>query len=250
MTVTETPHPREMFESNLPLIQGVLQKLSRIRRLDPDEREDFCSYAWLRMVQNDYAILASFQGRSSLQTFLVTVASRLLLDYRNQKWGKWRPSAQSQRLGSVAIRLETLIHRDGLSSEEAVERLVRQRDSLPRAELAAIAGRLPCRVRQRWEGEEVLLILAASECADELVVAEERRDAARQTRVALCQALASLPSEDRRVLRMRYFEGMTVRQIATQLNLEARCLYKRIAKCLRGLRVAMEAQEIDRRAGC
>lgn len=246
MPDTETPHPRDLFESNLPLIQGILRKISRSRRLSLDEREDFASYAMLRMVQKDYAILAGFQGRSSLQTFLVTVASRLLLDYRNQEWGKWRPSSRSRRLGDAAVRLETLIHRDGLSPDEAVETLVRRREALPRERLVSLVGLLPPRVRHRFEGEESLAALPSGGQADERVVAKERRAAIRRSQIALRSALGALPREDRRILRMRYLEGLAVRQIAAQLNLEAKLLYKRIEKCLRRLRGALEAQSLTR----
>jgi DNA-directed RNA polymerase specialized sigma24 family protein len=68
----------------------------------------------------------------------------------------------------------------------------------------------------------------------------------RRSRAALRSALGALPSEDRRILRMRYHEGLAVRQIAAQLNLEARLLYKRIEKCLRRLRCAIEAQNLSR----
>ena len=46
---------------------------------------------------------------------------RLLLDWRNSQYGKWRPSRQATRLGRHAITLERLMSRDSLSAAEAVE---------------------------------------------------------------------------------------------------------------------------------
>lgn len=74
-----------------------------------------------------------------------------------------------------------------------------------------------------------------------------RQLAAREVRSALHAALASLTEEDRRILGMRYRnrEGVTVRQIATTLHLEAQLLYRRIERCLRQLRARMEAQSVS-----
>jgi len=47
------------------------------------------------------ALLAKFEGRSSLRTFLTVVIQRLFLDHRISAWGKWRPSAEARRGGST-----------------------------------------------------------------------------------------------------------------------------------------------------
>ena len=45
----------------------------------------------------------------------MAVIQRLFLDARIAKWGKWRPSVSARRLGGVAVLLERLLTRDGLS---------------------------------------------------------------------------------------------------------------------------------------
>ena len=40
-------------------------------------------------------------------------------DWRNARWGKWRPSAEARRQGALATHLERLMRRDGLTFEEA-----------------------------------------------------------------------------------------------------------------------------------
>ena len=48
---------------------------------------------------DDYSILRKFKGRSSLRTDLITVVTHLYQDWRNGRWGKWRPSEDAKRRG-------------------------------------------------------------------------------------------------------------------------------------------------------
>jgi RNA polymerase sigma factor (sigma-70 family) len=240
---------RELFEANLPLIRSLLGRLCAHKRLPPAEAEDFTSYALLRMIENDYAVLRRFEGRSTLGTYLVAVSHRLLLDYRNQRWGKWHPSAAARRLGGAAVRLEALIHRDGCTVEDAIAKLLASSGGTASCdELAAMVRNLPPRVRRRVEGMERLAEMAAPERADDRIVARESAAAGREARAALARALDDLSAEDRRILEMRYQDGRTVRDLASELGLEARRLYRRIEISLRRLRGGLEAQGITRQA--
>ena len=77
----------------------------------------------LRFIENDYAAIRKFRGESSLGTYLTVVVAMLVRDYRVQRWGRWRPSAAARRLGDVAVRLETLVRRNGQAVHEAAETL-------------------------------------------------------------------------------------------------------------------------------
>ena len=66
---------------------------------------------------------------------------------------------------------------------------------------------------------------------------------ARERQAAL---IAALSREDRRILELRFEEGMKIRQIATVLGLEPRRLYRRLRRCLAGLRRGLEAEGIAR----
>ena len=243
---------REIFEANLPLVQGLLRRLCARHHFSTADGEDFSSYALLRMIENDYGVLRSFTGRSSLRTYLTTVTCRYLLDYRNHEWGKWHASARAKSLGSVGIRLEELIHRDGCSPAEAIGRLGRSPgfpgsdEALLREALAEIARRLPARPRRRFEGQEGIQEMPAPERADDRLWEVERAAGARRVRSILAAALSALPSDDRLILTMRFRDGVTVRRIADVLHLESRRLYRRIERCLRGLRAALEAQGLTR----
>src|SRR5690349_6000638 len=108
-----------IFASQLDLIERVIRRVCVSRHLSAADADDFASHARLRLIENDYAILGQFQGRSSLATFLTVVVQRLFLDFRTSEWGKWRSSAEAVRSGSVAVLLERLVVRDGYSFDEA-----------------------------------------------------------------------------------------------------------------------------------
>lgn len=236
---------RSLFEANVDLIRNLAHAIARWRRLRREEAEEFTSYVWLRLMEDDYRILRSFEGRSSLRTFLVTVLHRLLLDFRIQAWGKWRPSAAVRRLGPEAVELDRLISRDGHSPESAAELLGGRPGGPARDELWALAVRIPRRVRLRLEGETALYELPARESADERALERERRTLLRRLRGHLADALRALPDEDRRILRMRYAQGMTVRKIASTLEVEDRRMYRRLERCLAKLRATLERQGVS-----
>lgn len=230
-----------MFEANLPLIRDLLRRQCARHRLSREDGEDFSSYAMLRILEDDYAVLRRFAGRSTLRTYLTTVTCRLLLDYRNQQWGKWHASARAKCLGGTAVRLETLIQRDGCSPQEAVARLLDASDeSISPEALIRLVDSIPQRLRRRFEGPERLIGMPAAERADDRLLRAERATRAKQLRAALHRALQTLSREDRLILEMRFRDGITVRQIASTLQLESRLLYRRIERCLRRLRPCLE----------
>src|SRR2546423_8721210 len=80
---------RALLVENLDLIDRVIAFISRRQRLDQVESEEFGSIVKLKLVENDYAIVRKFEGRSHFATFITIVVQRMLLDYRIHHWGKW-----------------------------------------------------------------------------------------------------------------------------------------------------------------
>ena len=114
LTSANSPMEGEaLYLSCLPVIDEVTGQLCRRHRLSSDESDDFRSEVRLHFSQRDFDPLRRFEGRSSLQTYLTVVISRLFLDYRNRLWGRWRPSTEAERLGASAIPIERLVLHDG-----------------------------------------------------------------------------------------------------------------------------------------
>lgn len=76
-----------LFESCLPDVDAAVSFVIRRRRLCEADAEDFASEVKLALMANGYAVLARFQGRSSLRTYLTTVVQRLFLDRQRRQWG-------------------------------------------------------------------------------------------------------------------------------------------------------------------
>ena len=239
----------QLFLSQIELIDRVIAFVARRRRLTADEAEEFGSIVRLKLIENDYDVLRRFQHRSSLQTYLTVVIQRLLLDYRVALWGKWRPSAEARRAGPVAVHLETLLVRDGLTFDEACEVLKTHRDvALTRADLSALSLQLPVRNRRRFVGEEALdEVPGAASDVERGVLQAEQQELMRRLREALDRALSERDPQDRLILQMRFEHGLSVAQTAEAMHLDQKALYRRIDRLLRDLRRALEANGFDAR---
>lgn len=238
---------QKQLPTELQLCDRVVRTVARRRGLSVDEQEDFSSWAWLRLVEDGEAILGRFEGRSSIATYLTTVVHNLFRDYRIAKWGKFRPSATAKRMGTVAVRLEMLVARDGHSVPEAVEILLRN-EGVPGSveSLEAMAAKLPVRAPRRFEREQTLEQLPGRESAEDLALGREAAAAAGRVEVALDEALSTLSPEDRLILKLRVHDGFTVADIARSLHLEQKPLYRRLDQLTSRLRLEMEARGVRR----
>ncbi len=235
-----------LFLSELPLIERVISSICRRNCCYGDEAEDFAAEVKLKLIENDYRVLERFQGRSSLSTYLTTVIHNLFRDYRIAKWGKWRPSAAARRMGDVAVQLETLISRDRLGSEEAIQMLVTNRGvSESPQELAAMVEKLPSRPPRTRENTEVLEHVPGEEGADRLLEEVERTKALEKTSQVLNEAIGLLEPDERLLLRLRIDDGISVTDIAKSLRLERRRLFTRFDRMYRQLRRSMEERGVS-----
>ena len=237
----------QVFAAQLPMIQNVMRKICWRNRLIQEEAEDFCSYAYLKLIEDDYGQIRRFQGRCSLKTYLMVVMQRLFLDFRIQKWGKWRPSAKARRLGAVGVQLDRLMNRDRYSPTEAIEILKTNfRVEAPRRRLREMAWQIPSRSRPIFQGVDDLTGFPSEDDADQEVTRKEMVRIVRRTQTVLQRALRALPPEDRLILKLRCQDGMTIPQIASALDLAPRPLYRRIGKSLKELRIRIEGQGVTR----
>jgi RNA polymerase sigma factor for flagellar operon FliA len=201
----------------------------------------------MKLVEDDYAVIRKHQGRSALGTYLSVVIANLLRDRRIHAWGKWRPSAAARRAGPVGIRLERLIRRDGVAFDTAVS-ILRSRNglSLDDRELARLAATFPERSRPRIEADsEATARAPGSVTADDRVLAAEKTRHQKNVLDALEQSLDALGTEDRVILKLRFWEGLTVADISRALGLEQRPLYRRLDRLIAFLRGTLEAAGVS-----
>jgi RNA polymerase sigma factor (sigma-70 family) len=237
--------PEQLYLGHLKHIDAAARHAARRRHLHGDETEDFVSTVRLKLLENEYEVIRKFRGNSSFRTYLTTVVARLMLDYQNHLWGKWRPSAEAERLGPAAVRLEMHMVRDGLTFDEACEVLrTNEGVALSVPELEAIKVRLPSHTppRRMLSEEELADRPADSESPVESLLGREASERRREILGLLEEALARLPEEDRLIARMR--GEFKVVQIAKALGLEQKPLYRRIERILAALRADLIAHGV------
>lgn len=239
----------ETYLQNLGTIERIARHVARKNRLNSTEAEEFTQEVRVRLLEDDYAILRKFSGLSSLSTYLTTVIVRLYQQWRVEQWGKWRPSAEAKRLGDKAIVLERLITRDNFSFGEAVRVLTTPAGSqYTEAELEAIYLRLPLRTPRPMPVSDDALpeAVAADAETDDRVQARDRERAARQAVSAMDELLRHFDAEDRLILQMRFWDARKVPEIARDLHIEQKKIYKRLDKLCVELRRGLERAGVTR----
>lgn len=240
---SETPVPTPSF-SELTLLLEVIRNVARTHRLRPEEAADFSQTVHLRLLHRNYDVFARFAGRSSLRTYLTVVVVRLLLDWRNSQYGKWRPSRQATRLGRHAVTLERLMSRDSLSAAEAVEALTTAHTGISRSDAEAMAASLTRAPKPRFISDEGLPEQLAADFVDPVEAREDERTE-RRIRAALASALRRLSAEDRELVAARYNSTETIQALSKARDVEPKALYRRLQGVLDQLRRHLRADGIS-----
>jgi RNA polymerase sigma factor (sigma-70 family) len=238
-----------VFLDNLGLIDRVAACLARRHGLSGDDASDFSSWIKLKLVEDGYAIFRSFRGESSIGTYLTVVIAMLARDFRAQRWGRWRPSAAARRHGPVAIRLETLVYRHGYRVDQAGEVLrTAGETTLSDRELGKLLAALPVRapLRPVEVGPDPLGQVESMASADGILVSEDIEHERRHAEQTLVAALGDLSLEDRLIVRMRFWDGLGVADIARGLRIDQKPLYRRLERLLGTLRQRLLAAGVDR----
>lgn len=238
---------QKTFVEQLDLIERVVQFIARRHHLSASDTEEFTSTVHLKLIEKNFAILRKFEQRSNLSTYLTTVVERLYLDFCVSRWGKWRPSAAARRQGAVAVELERLMARDGLTFTEAVGILhTNQKVTETREQLLEMLDALPVRPVRKFAGEEELALVAAGGGADDAAFTEmDDRALVARVEEALGVALGRLTAKEQLLLKMHFVEDLPVAQIARALAEEPKPLYRRMLQIMASLKEELARQGID-----
>lgn len=239
-----------LYVAELDRIERILGFVCRRNGLTGEDAEEFRAEAHLRLIDQDYRVIRAFDGRSKLGTYLTTVLLRAQQDFRTRRWGRWRPSAPARRAGEVGVLLETLVVRDGLGFDEAVRTLAESHGvTTPRDELYEMLGTFPLR-RGRASRRRVALESVgeptSGDSPEQNVLDGEAGVAEGKLADALGEAVQSLPSEDRLILRLVFLDGHKISEVGRLLRLEAKPLYRRLRRLQTRLRDLLEARGVSR----
>jgi RNA polymerase sigma factor (sigma-70 family) len=239
--------PERLLLENLDLVKRVVRTACAHRQIFDADADDVLSEVTLHLIKSDFHVLRSWQGRAKLSTYLTVVAYRVIEDLaRRRPCGRWRASEQAKRLGPVAVEIEAVHYRDHRSWEETLREItVVRRYKLSREEFHNIAQRLPVRVAPRVECDIGLDL--QSECATPEYEASAKELSQEGDRVActLSGLVNALDSEDRFVLHMLYWKGVTVAALARMLGVEQKALYRRRDRLLLQLRTDLGVAGIE-----
>lgn len=228
--------PYRPSPSEFALLCKVIDAVAHTSGLRESQAEDFSQWVHLTLLERNYEPLTRFAGRSTLQTFLTVVVRRLLLDWRNAEFGRWRPSRWAHRIGGAAIDLDRLITRDGHPVDEAIAILQGRAGAPPPAVLRELANRVPRRNRRR----NVPYVEAERPVNFEDPVQAEEASMAKRKRLGLLKhAYRQLPPADRDLLRLRFVRNLPVVTIARLLGVPAKRLYARIDRVVLSMRPAI-----------
>jgi len=237
---------QRLLIDHLDLINRIARTTGRRRHLSAAEREEFASLVRYRLVENDYAILRKFQGRSSLWTYLMAVVDRMSLDYCDEKWGRWRPTRTAERLGDMAVALERLVGRDGHPLEEAIEILRSGNGGSPsHAELHRIWQQLPVRPPKAEVEEQAANELTAPDTSDANVTQLQRQRDLDRLQTTLTTAFEQIAAQDRVLIALRFDQDLSITEIARIMGSSVPTLHRRLAAAVKQLRAALDRDGFD-----
>jgi len=230
------PEPREILVQNLPEIERIIRSICWRKGVGKEDTEDLVGEVILRLIDDDYAVIRDFHDRSSFNTYIATMVTRLVIDYRRREWGKWRTSAEAKRLGELAMAFERMINRDHTSMSETFAALKEKFPGLTLEQLESLAARMPPRLpRRHVEIEEAVAVAAPTTGVDPI-----RADTARRLSETVSTLVALLPKDDQLLLRLCFDVGLSVAEIARTLHIDQAPLYPRLRKLFRSMRKSLE----------
>lgn len=229
---------------NQDAIEGVLKFVCRKKGLHDDRADEFRQWTTFRLIANDCAILRSFKGDSSFKTFLVTVIQNKYRDWLDSEQGKFRVTVDAKALGPIAVNLELLALRDQMPYDEAAQLLVSRGIASSIKACDEVWAQLKRAERRRLVGEDALENRQASPSVDP-VEHEERQRLARKVHAAMLACIAELPPADNLILRMKYWDHVSVANIAKTQQMEQKPLYRRIEQILKRLKRDLSARGIS-----
>jgi RNA polymerase sigma factor for flagellar operon FliA len=241
-------NPEETYLQHLRTIERIAAFVARRHYLQASEAEEFVQEVCVRLLDDNYAIIRKFEGRSSFPTYLTTVIGRLFAQWRVEQWGKWRPSAEAKRLGDKAVTLELLLSREGYTFSEAVRVLTTPASSCYTIEeLEAIYLRLPVRNPRPIvvSEERVPDVIKVEADAYDRMEAGDRARVWRRASQIIDDVIQGMDPEDRLILEMRFWHDQKVPEIARKLHLEQKKLYKRFDRLFLVLRRELEKAGIS-----
>lgn len=246
------------WEAFLRQYSPVLYQTACAHSDDEDDAADCFLHICEQLSRNSFRRLLKFKpdGSARFITWLRVVARNLCFDWHRSHTGRRRPFKSLQFLPPLELEVYDCRFERGLSEEETLQHLRPTFPGLSSPQLAEVERRIEHSLssRQRWilstrrkhtsnasvallteEGEDSVAQVADTRLDQEsLILAQEQ-----QTQLKKC--VASLPKDERLILKLRFEEDLSLDEIARLTGLgDAQRVHRRIGAMLVKLRPGME----------
>lgn len=239
----------EFLDDYSPVILQVVQLFER----EPDHAGDCFLFVCEQLNQNQFRRLRRFKpdGPARFTTWLRLVVRNLCLDWRRKEFGRHRVFDVVARLTAFDREVYTKVFEQGLSSEEAWFSLAPRYPELTpeRVEQSVESIRRTLTPRQLWllSTRRVKVESLEGESADtqenlERQIPDPQPDpealsVTRQQQAALELGLERLSKPERLLIKLRFEQDLTLREVAELLDLpDAQTADRRIREVLEKLR--------------
>ncbi|PYV74810.1 MAG: hypothetical protein DMG97_07760 [Acidobacteria bacterium] len=249
---------RDAWVGFLESYSPVLYQTARACTRDEDAAADCYLHICEQLARNRFQRLLKFKlaGRASFITWLRVVARNLCFDWHRSRSGRHRPFKSLQHLSQLEVEVYNCRFNRGFSQEETLQKLESTFPGVSLSELAVIEGRLHSSLssRQHWilsARKQLVFSKTIASVGEEgreqsVDVIDPRPDqealiVGRQQQAQLEMCVASLTTDERLILQLRFGEDLSLAEIAHLTGLEdAQRVHRRIAAILKRLGAAMQ----------
>lgn len=243
---TSVDYYAQLYRLNLDAIEKLITQVCWQQHASVEEEEDFRPRVHIKLMNDGYAVLREHKREASLRGFLTSVIRNAFRDYRDGKWGKWRPSKEAEDHLLVGVLLDKLVTRDGYTFDQAVEILtINHRVTRSRDELWAIFVALPIRLNRRAQGAEALTSVPSGGFSPEDALISREQAAKRAHAYAtLVRVLREFPVRERLIVKLIY-DGVKRVDIARRLGEKEKGFHARCDQLLARVRRRLEEEGVD-----
>jgi RNA polymerase sigma factor (sigma-70 family) len=209
--------------------------LSVIRQHQHQEQRIHDCYIFVceKLADNRFRRLRSWrrQGKTRFTTWLRAVISNLCVDWHRQEFGRQRPFRSLSELSDLEVRVYRLRFEQGASLSECMQAIAVEYPGVSEMELAGMIRELNRTLtpRQHWilsTHRRIAVSVDDPEVRREASIVEGNGDetaghaVSEEEKQRLDQAIRQLPTVQRLVLRLRFQQGLTLKETAWAAGLE------------------------------
>lgn len=225
--------PDASWQQFLDEYSSLIIHIARRYENDQDRAMDCYVYVCEKLSEKDFRRLLKFkpEGAASFRTWLTTVTGNLCIDWRRKQFGRRRDLRAIASLPELEQLVFHYLYNVGLTRRECLHVLPGQYSFVTEQHIVDIDSRLHTALssRQRWRliarrRETISLYNSASYDQAALQTAESQPKVddiveAEQNLEKLEKAMSQLSSDERLLLRLRYLQGLTLKDVARLMKL-------------------------------